>query len=173
MILYTMQTARRNIVHCACTLTFWRALISFKNLCCTFCVHFTRQYQYHLVFCFVSAFDRSLLRLTNKTSSCYELQMIYIVPLYFTLLRYCNTGFRFLSLYRCTSFDDRKFLNTTINFHYIVTRKFSPNIGFCIRWVNQRRLWLWYYFRPSRQNLIRPWKPFHLMIKRLNIKTAH
>jgi hypothetical protein len=92
---------------------------------CTFSIHFTRQYQYHFVFGFVSVLDRSLLRLTNRTDSCYELQMIDIVPWYSTLLQYCNTGSR------SSSFDDRKFLDMTINLYHI-TQKFPPDIWFTL-----------------------------------------
>ena len=79
----------------------------------------------------VSLIDRSLLWLTNRTSSCYKLQIIdivdlyHFVPLYFTPLQYCNTGSRFSSLHRYLTFDDRKFLIMTINLYYIYNSKVS------------------------------------------------
>jgi hypothetical protein len=102
--------------------------------------------------CFVSVFDRSLIQLTNGINSCYKLQMIDIVPLYFTLLQHCNTGFRFSSLHRCSLFDNWKSLIWQSIFIIFITRKFPwPNIRFCIRWVDQCRLWLWCYFWLGRQ----------------------
>ena len=58
-------------------------------------------------------------RILNRTNSCYELQMIDIVPWYSTLLQYCNTGSRSLS------FDDRIFLDMTINLFHIHNSKVS------------------------------------------------
>jgi hypothetical protein len=59
--------------------------------------------------------------------------MIDIVPLYSSLLQYCNTGSRSLSLRRYLSFDDRKFLDMTINFNRIYNSKVSTRHKIYIR----------------------------------------
>jgi hypothetical protein len=97
-------------------------------------MYFTRLYQYHLVFCFASVFDHSWLRLTNRTDSCYEFQMIDIAPLYSSLLQFCNTtGSQSSSLHRYSSFDDRKFLDMTINVNHICNSKVSTQHTIFIR----------------------------------------
>jgi hypothetical protein len=119
--------------HCTLCMLTWRFHhtrsfpFTFRNcIVRTFCIDFTCQYQYHHVFCYMSVFDRSLIRLTNRTNSCYKLQMIEIVPLYFTLSvsQYCNTGSRSSSLHRYSSFDDRKFFDKVINLFHIHNSKF-------------------------------------------------
>ena len=127
-----MKTARRNIVHCASCMhadvlitradfvieIVWYIFYKFYapiSVCITLCFVLCPSW---IVHCFGS-------RILNRTNSCYELQMIDIVPWYSTLLQYCNTGSRSSSLHRYLSFDDRKFLDMTINLFHIHNSKVS------------------------------------------------
>ena len=100
----------------------------------------------------VSLIDRSLLRLTNRTSSCYKLQIIDIVPfctivLYtFTILQYGISIFhRFIVIYHLTIENSLIWQSIFIT---SIIRKFPPDIRFCI---TDELINIASYFRPAFQ----------------------
>jgi hypothetical protein len=104
----------------------------------------------------VSLIDGSLLRLTNRTSSCYKLQIKDIVPLsilYHCTLHFYNTAIRNLDFHRFIAIYHLTIENSLIWQSIFITsiiRKFPPDIRFCI--IDQHRL----LFPTCFSNLIRP-----------------
>jgi hypothetical protein len=151
-----VYTARWNIVHCTCTLTTDVLTRAHFVLLLEFVLYILYTFYAPIS---VSLIDRSLLRLTNRTSSCYKLRIIDIVP-FCTMVLYSftiHTAIRDLDFHRFIVIYHLTIENSLIWQSIFITsiiRKFPPDIRFCITdGVDQHRL----LFPTCFSNLIRPW----------------